>query len=252
MLLEKGSIGQQIEDGIAHGDSRGKATEPNKAPPTIEDGAPRRWALQVATNRQAESAARKRALNDRVKSLRAEIKNKQTDISQRKAILSRRRSDAESAKYQLIEREDAMLAGIHNNTKRTDHLWHSLHSKTAEARIFLCREAANLYGLGRKVVNKDGGTKVIYIIGGVPIVDLREMNGRLLLFSPDYYEYANMSPLYRCSINADIHGPRQRSPPSRACVALFISETPCGNHPSSSKPSYNGDLCTFWVLYFDR
>lgn len=181
VLLEKGSIGQQIEDAIARGDSREGATEPDKVPPRLEDGASRRWALQVATSRQAESAARARSLNDRVKSLRAEIKNKQTDISQRKAILSRRRSDAESAKYQLTEREDAILAGIQNNAKRTDHLWHSLHSKTAEARIFLCREAANLYGLGRKVMDKDGSPKEIYVIGGVPIVDLREMNSRLPL-----------------------------------------------------------------------
>lgn len=178
VLLEKESLGQQIENAITQDNTREESTESGKTPARSEDDAARRWALQVATNRQTESAARTRALNDRIKSLKAGIKDKQTEISQRKAVLSRRHSDAESAKYQLTEREDATLAGIQNNTKRTDHLWHSLHSKTAEARIFLCREAASLYGLRQKVADKDGAPREVYVIGGVPIVDLREMNGR--------------------------------------------------------------------------
>lgn len=203
VLLERSSTGQQIEDAIAKGDSQEESTEPEKTP-RLEDGGPRRWALQVATRSQAESAARTRALNDRVKSLRAEVKNKQTDISQRKAVLSRRRSDAGSAKYQLSEREDAMLAGIQNNTKRTDHLWHSLHSKTAEARIFLCREAANLYGLRKKVVDNEVDPREVYMIGGVPIVDLREMSGKLLQIPLGYYRDTNMDGSYRCSASTDI------------------------------------------------
>lgn len=253
VLLERSSIGQQIEDAVAKGTSQEESREPDKTL-RLEEGASRRCALQAATTRQAESAARTRALNERVKSLRADIKNKQTDISQRKAVLSRRRSDAESAKYQLAEREAATLANIENNTKRTDHLWHSLHSKTAEARIFLCREAANLYGLRQKVVDKDkeGGPREIYMIGGVPIVDLREMSGKLPQPFFDYYEDINMDALHRCSANTHIHVPRQRCPPPRACLALFVSEAPGGNHTSSSEFSYGSNLCTFWVLYFDR
>lgn len=178
VILEKEFLGQQIEDTISRGTLQEEATEPGTTPRRLQDDASRRWALQVATTRQAESAARTRALNDRIRSLKAEIKDKQTEVSQRKAVLSRQRSDAESAKFQLTEREAATLAGIQNNTKRTDHLWHSLHSKTAEARIFLCREAANLYVLRQKAVEKDGSPKDIYIIGGVPILDLREMNGK--------------------------------------------------------------------------
>lgn len=177
VLLEKGSLGQQIEDAIGRGESQEEPTEQDRTPPRLEDGAARRWAHRTATTKQVESAARTRELNDRIKSLKSEIKDKQTEISQRKAVLARRHSDAESAKYQLAQREDATLAGIQNTTKRTDHLWNSLHSKTAEARIYLCREAANLYGLRKKVVDKDGARKDVYVVTGVPIVDLRDMNG---------------------------------------------------------------------------
>ncbi|KAL2814741.1 UV radiation resistance protein and autophagy-related subunit 14-domain-containing protein [Aspergillus granulosus] len=69
------------------------------------------------------------------------------------------------------------LTGIQNNHKRTDHLWNSLHTKTAEARIFLCREVASLYGLRQKVRKRDNGLKESYMIGGVNIFDLRDMNG---------------------------------------------------------------------------
>lgn len=178
VLLEKESIGQQVEDAIAHGSSHEQTVEPDKQPLRLQDDASRRWALQVATTRQAESATRTKALNERIKALKSEIKDKQTEVSQQKAVLSRQRSDAESAKYQLAEREAATLAGVQNNTKRTDHLWHSLHSKTAEARIYLCREAANLYGLQQMIKEKDGRPRESYVIGGVPLLDLREMNGK--------------------------------------------------------------------------
>ncbi|KAL4784287.1 UV radiation resistance protein and autophagy-related subunit 14-domain-containing protein [Aspergillus varians] len=72
-----------------------------------------------------------------------------------------------------------VLNGIRNSIKRTDHLWHSSHIKTAEARIFLCREAASLYGLRQKVRKRDNGLKETYTIGGISILDLREMNGNI-------------------------------------------------------------------------
>lgn len=101
---------------------------------------------------------------------------KRADLAERRATLARRRADAESAQYQLGERETATLTGIKNATKRAEHIWHSLHSKTAEARIFLCREAAHLYGLRQKTARK-GDPRQLYVLGGMPIVDLRDMNG---------------------------------------------------------------------------
>ena len=175
-LLEKEAIGRQIEDAVARGGSKAESTEPEGTATRLQDDAPRRWALQVATSRQAESAARTSALNNRIKSLKAGIKDKQTEISERKAVLSRRYSDAESAKYQLIDREASVLDGIQNNAMGADHAWRSLYSKTVECRIFLCREAASLYGLRQKTVDKDGAPQVVYVIGGVPIIDLRDLN----------------------------------------------------------------------------
>jgi hypothetical protein len=109
--------------------------------------------------------------------LKSEIKEKRSDISRRRMMLAQRRSDAESANYQLTERQTATLTSVQNGIKRTEHLWHALHNKTAESRVFLCREAASVYGLRQKLRKKNGEVRASYVIGGVTIVDLREMNG---------------------------------------------------------------------------
>jgi hypothetical protein len=128
-------------------------------------------------------------LATQIQSLRSEIQNRNVDISRRRLELARRRSGSESAKYQLAERETGALTSIQNNHKRTDHLWNSLHTKTAEARIFLCREVASLYGLRQKVRKRDNGLKESYMIGGVNIFDLRDLNGKLFLSSLCVYHW---------------------------------------------------------------
>ncbi|KAJ5825541.1 hypothetical protein N7474_002679 [Penicillium riverlandense] len=170
VLLEREVLGQQIETVVSDGNHQRRSVE------SIPDSS-RRWTIQAITTRQAESSSRREGLSRQINDLKSEIKDKQAHISGCKTRLSRRHSDAESAKYQLSEREAGILTGVQNTTKRTEHLWHSLHSKTAEARIFLCREAANLYGLRQKVSRK-GQVPETYAIGGIVIKDLRDMNGK--------------------------------------------------------------------------
>ncbi|RAL01506.1 Atg14 domain-containing protein [Aspergillus ibericus CBS 121593] len=178
ILLEKQSIAEQIETTVTLGTAQAEQSRKHDVNPvSCEDGLSREWSLQIIAKEQAESSTRMKSVSDQIENLMSEINDKRLDISQRRLALARQNSDSESAQYLLCEREAAMLAGIQNNTKRTDHLWHSLHSKTAEARIFLCREAANLYGLQRKTKNKDGAPQETYTIGGVDIIDLRDMNG---------------------------------------------------------------------------
>ena len=175
VLLENESIGKQIEN-AAHGKAQDGFGESDKeAVGSNTEG----WAIQTSANSQTESSTRTKALRSHIETLAAEIKDKKLDISQRRLTLTRRKSDADSAKYQLMEREAAVLTAIQNSTKRTDHLWNTLHNKTAEARIFLCREAANIYGLRQKNRRVNGDLKETYVLGGMSIIDLRDMNGKL-------------------------------------------------------------------------
>lgn len=178
VLLEKEAKRQQIENAVALGDAQRDPTDHVGEFPGTKGTNSGRWAVHSLASQRAKSSARTKALADHIQSLRSEIKDKRLDISQRKARLAQQYSDAESAKYQLVEREASLLSGTQNNARRTEQLWHALHNKTAEARVFLCREAANLYGLRQQVKRRNGELKEAYVLGGVPIIDLRDMNGK--------------------------------------------------------------------------
>ncbi|KAF9894192.1 hypothetical protein FE257_007694 [Aspergillus nanangensis] len=167
VLLEKESIGSQIEASAACENASNTPPDTKTRSTTkLENESSIALTVQAITNEQAKSSARIESLLGQVEALGRDIKSKRHEVSQRKLALRQRYTDAESAKYQIDEREATTLASIQNNTKRTDHLWHSLHSKTAEDRIFLCREAASLYGLRQKARKTDGAHREVYTIGG--------------------------------------------------------------------------------------
>ncbi|KAI9367819.1 UV radiation resistance protein and autophagy-related subunit 14-domain-containing protein [Aspergillus egyptiacus] len=153
-LLERERLSLQIEAAVNANSAPGNSLKEHGEYKSVTgNGSSKLWTLENITNKRALSSARQKAVSSEIE---------------------------KSAKYQLAEREAACLAGIQNNIKRTDHLWHSLHSKTAEARIFLCREVASLYGLRQKVKKRDNGPKESYMIGGVSIIDLRDLNGKFV------------------------------------------------------------------------
>lgn len=176
-LLDKEALGRQIEAVVSFDQPQnGHLTDEGRISRADDDGS-RRWVLETVSSQQAGSSARRKAIAREIETLKDGIKSRKTTISERRALLSRRRSDAESARYKIEEREVAIATSIQNTTRRTEHLWHSLHTKTAEARIFLCREAAHLYGLRQRTTRK-GDARPAYVLGGISIVDLREMNGK--------------------------------------------------------------------------
>jgi hypothetical protein len=182
VLLEKESLGRQIELAVSHEASQKSRSIPSKGLSKENHKSSPCWALQTIASRHAASSSRRENLGQQIEKLKEDLKAKRADISEREANLSRRRSDAESALYQLGEREATILTGVQNTTKRTEHLWHNLHSKTAEARIFLCREVAHLYGLRQKTSRKGDG-RHSYVLGGIAIVDLKDMNSKLQVVS---------------------------------------------------------------------
>ncbi|KAJ5779060.1 hypothetical protein N7457_006780 [Penicillium paradoxum] len=165
VLLEKECLEKQIETAISSGQLP-LGTELTHC-----------WQIQTISNDHTESLVRRELLGHQLQALRSDIDAKKAEIAKRKEALARRRSDAVSARYQLVERETGILAGLQNTSKRVEHVWHSLHSKTAESRIYLCREVADLYGL-RKI--KKSQSRETYLLGCGFIVDLRDMNGKII------------------------------------------------------------------------
>ncbi|KAJ9272272.1 hypothetical protein DTO212C5_1457 [Paecilomyces variotii] len=175
-LLEKDNVRRQVEAIVISGNEHGEEGRARIPASDVQESS-RRWSIHATHNKESQSSARKKAITECIESLKTSIREKRSDIVRRKAALAQRHSDAESANYQFAERRTAVLTGIQNNIKRTEHLWHALHNKTAESRIFLCREAASLYGLRQNIKKRNGELKESYTIGGVTILDLRDMNG---------------------------------------------------------------------------
>lgn len=117
-----------------------------------------------------------------VDALRKEIERTRSDIAKRKAGNVKRWSDLKSAAL-AAQREAEALESVKKGVERMERRWDMLHTRTMESRVFLCREAAQLYGLQQRIRKKAGSVRDIYMIGGVPIPDLRDLNSKYLLLN---------------------------------------------------------------------
>lgn len=237
VLLEKEAIGKEVEAAVAgedNGVQNASARNPDVRQKTREGNL--KWGYQAAQTEQARSSDRTRTMREYVRNLRSEIEEKKAQIRQTRSQLRQRRSDAESANFQLSERRNSTLANIQNGIKRTEHLWHSLHNKTAESRIFLCREAAFLYGLRREIDRKEGGrNSEKYYIGGVQIVDLRHLNGTSRTsFKCTKRVVCQLLTNARGFAFTNFHGSIQHFPFAHSRLSLPFSSTSSRDHLTSS------------------
>lgn len=179
-LLEREELSRQVGDVIRGGD--------NPTRPSLDDleatveqestrqaivGASGRNLVEISKAKGAQSFERTSTMLEHVEMLRREIKNGRADIEQRKAELLRRKHAAEQARKKLEDHQSKSTIGVERASQRTEKHWNTLHVETAKSRVFLCREAANLYGL-RKQEGQPGAHD--YNIGGIAILDLRSLN----------------------------------------------------------------------------
>lgn len=104
------------------------------------------------------------------------------EITSRTASNLKRRSDLTAAKQKLAQQEALEIAPLVKGIGRLRTRWEILHAKTAQSRLLLCREAASLYGLQRRSKRQSRSKTALYVIGGLPIYHLRDLNGRSTLY----------------------------------------------------------------------
>ncbi|KAH0539094.1 hypothetical protein FGG08_004332 [Glutinoglossum americanum] len=168
-LLDKEALGRQVEASLSSSSSTGQSSS------SISN----RWDTEQAAARTGESLERIQEIQNQADVLKKDIEDGRVHIAKLKASLAQRRSDYESASHNLTARRTATLESVEKGIKRIDHRWNTLHARTVEARVFLCREAANLYGLKQRRRRKGGVVREDYLICGVGIVDLRDLNSAL-------------------------------------------------------------------------
>lgn len=172
-LLHTEALGKEVEQNVV-GNSKKEKTRSSTGP-RASDLSPS-WNVHRTASDQVISEEKTKASLSHVQILREETQKIKSEIAARRAKLLRRRSEFTSAKQELSRSRASAIEPVDKAIKRTEHRWDVMHQKTAESRLFLCREVALLYGLQQRKRKKGGLGRDVYLIGGVPIADLRELN----------------------------------------------------------------------------
>lgn len=180
-LLENEVAGREIERSIGVPEPktsqsssiyRNRPLEPNPV-----------WMLEQICAEQATLKERTQDILSHIDALKQETKSVRAEIAQKKLNLLHRRSDLKSAVNELSQRKAVAIEPMERGINRVQLRWDAMHLKTMESRVFLCREAAQLYGLQQRKRKKGGLGRDVYLIGGMPIADLRDLNSRDFLSS---------------------------------------------------------------------
>lgn len=174
-LLQKEAAGNEVTGIVG---ATGPSTTSSKSSGKEDALSTKTWELERASSAKVDLLERTQAMLSHKDALRKELEETRESIARRKALLSQRRSDYDSASHHISQRRAAALEPVENGIIRTQTRWDALHDRTAESRVFLCREAANLYGLQQRKGRKGVLGRDSYTIGGVPIVDLRDLNSK--------------------------------------------------------------------------
>jgi len=172
ILLGAETLAQEVEKNVTLSQSSqsqyNTSATPRDAHPT--------YAAERFTAEQDVVEERTEAILAQADLLRRKTEELKDYINRKKAELSERRSTLGAASKRLSERPRSDLEPLEKGIKRIEHQWDALHSKTAEARSFLCKEAAQLYGLQQRKRKKGTPGRDLYLIGGTIICDLRDLN----------------------------------------------------------------------------
>ncbi|KAI9805400.1 MAG: hypothetical protein M1825_000651 [Sarcosagium campestre] len=160
VLLQKEQLGREVED-TTGANNTGRSSA---------------WSFVQSRDRAEQSRLAAQQLREHSELVRQEIGSCKADLSHLKASLAKRRADLASAARSHSTRLAPALEHVERSIKRTTHRWDQLHQRTAEARVFLCREAASLYGLRQRRRRRNGVVKDEYFIGGISVIDLRDLN----------------------------------------------------------------------------
>lgn len=181
-LLNKEGLGREIELWIhARNDEVSKAST-KKAVDKSPRGPSHRLELEQARSEATQAKARATSILQESQTTRSQIKKMRTDISKRKSDVASRALALKAARQASEHEEEKLMRPLLEETSAVQSSWDRLHHRTAEARVFLCREAAALYGLYQQKKKKGIPGRDLYLLGGVPVVDLRDLNS--IYFTP--------------------------------------------------------------------
>ena len=174
-LLNKEALGREVQQAL-HAAQRGKEAQ-RMGNLQKQGSAP--LSYEGTTSELLKTTEQTQTVLCHVEVLRAEMKQMRADIADRRALMEQRRIALMSKKRELVQQETQALEPSQKASAKTEHRWNALHAKTVESRVFLCREVASLYGLQQKKRRRGVPGRDTYLIGGIPIVDIRDINSEI-------------------------------------------------------------------------
>ena len=174
LLLEKESIEKQVEQSVS---SSAKTLKASSSSSNLKkEEANPAWSITRASADQTTSEKRTGAIHSHIQLLRQETQKIKADIAARKSRLLQRRSELVSAQKEYSHSQELSLNPLEKDIRRVTNRWENLQTRTAESKVFLCKEVAHLYSLQHHKRRKGVRGRDLYTIGGVPIIDLRDLN----------------------------------------------------------------------------
>ncbi|KAL9579784.1 MAG: hypothetical protein Q9212_004895 [Teloschistes hypoglaucus] len=167
-LLEQDAARSQIEHLLkaSHNtDLRQSASRDHSPLLTLESYSTQKQALKDRTTLIFHHSAHVRADNDKLSA----------EVASRRSSNLRRRAEIEKARQELARHTVTDIEQVQKTVSHLQQRWDLLHTRTAESRSLLCREAALLYGLQKQPTATTTQT-VVYTIGGLPIFNLKDLN----------------------------------------------------------------------------
>ncbi|KAF2088275.1 hypothetical protein K490DRAFT_40527 [Saccharata proteae CBS 121410] len=124
---------------------------------------------------QQETVSR---VNEEQEQLRTQIEERKRDIAARKAAVAQRRSDLSSATYSIDRRRAKELQNAKELAEAIKAEDERGHLGDMYKRVWCCKKAAEVANLRRlRHRSEHGSSRSQYVIGGIRILDLRELNG---------------------------------------------------------------------------
>ncbi|MCJ1387466.1 hypothetical protein MMC18_000309 [Xylographa bjoerkii] len=254
-LLSKEALGREVEQALTAGTDSKRIQ--NGAHPSA------RIAYDISTSQLSEVVERTNTVLSHAEVLQEQTKQVRLDLAKRKAAQDKCRTALTAAKRDLAEEEAKATEPVEKAITMTNHTWNTLHAETVKSRIFLCREVASLYGLQQKKRRKGVSGRDTYLIGGVPIVDIRDINNAdplQITVSTAYLAHLLHLTSHYLAVRlpAEISLPDAAHPYPQIFSPLSsynnpaIPYPPTKQSPSSSTPNTTRPMSRARPLYFDK
>lgn len=145
--------------------------------------------------------AQQELLRQQINEAREQNTTRQVEHKRQRAAIQKKRLDLDKIKPQLVE-------PLKTEIRRLDHRLAKVQMRTTDGRVRLLRETARLAGLDQRKKSRNGTIKEEYLLGGLPMVDLRDLNGRQSIRLSSIH---SLTPL-------QLHIPRSLQHPLRTCA----------------------------------